>query len=1199
MKKIMIKRLEMPNLHKMSLKMKLTTLFLIASVFYIQAEPTYSQNKKISFNLESVSVMDVLETIESMSEFKFLGNENVINENRIVSLSVKKRKVYGVLNDLFDGTDVTYNVIDKQIILKLNPTADELKTAKSILVEEETSKIQEIVITGVVTDSRGVLLPGVTILEKGTNNGAFSDFDGNFSLKVSDASVTLSVSSVGFIAQEILVASQEKLTIVLQDDEGGLDEIVIVGYGSQKRENLTSAVSVVNTVLLEDRIVDSPANLLYGLASGVTVTSVTGMPGSSAVIQVRESGTYQRTPDNFRTGSGNDVLRDYNTERSRVGSPLFVIDGTIRTAEDFSNLNPTDIASLTVLKDAASTAIYGMRGGDGVILVTTKRGKAGAPRINYTTSYSSAEPTKDLEYFNAYELAVRDNHMFDYQNQPADYIGRYTQDELDFYKNNSYRIYDRFWEAPTTTMHNVSISGGNEATRYYVSGSVLENTGALNNSFKKNTILTRLDGKITDDLSFTLTLNASEANSRSNYDASAGRGSTGYGLVRDLNQHDPRDPGLINGVPTTPTMSGLLFSDYQENSTNAADILLKGELVYKIPFLDGLSIKGSYVYQKRNNYNRIWKGQRYQYNWLTTGGNNHIYGDLDVDGPLGEVSNIGNGYNGFDHRLQEETQRFASHQSNISLNYDNTFGNHNVAAFVGLEESANDGRNLYTVTNGFIDPASDYNGASNGFSDMNNRFIGGEVLANTAISSAIGRIDYSYSSKYIFGFTIRADRSYKFDKDNQVGYFPAASAGWNIHKESFFNTSGIVNKLKLRGSYGLTGSDNTAAWQYMNTFIIRNGGEVIDGLKPQKLNAGVVANPLITWEKNYSSNIGVDATFFDNLLDVSFDAWSRTTEDILDTRIAVIPSTAGASLPAVNYAEGKSWGYDISAGHSNRVGKLNYSVNFVWGKRDSEFVKKDQAGNTRPQLNQIGQPMFGKLFGFISEGVIRTDADLARIFAENGDDFKINGRAPGLGDLMYKDTRGNINSDNPNEPDGQVNNDDREILSFNGTPGNTYGFNFSFDYKGFNLNLITQGVYNYEAFMMNGATSGSSKLWGQTMWTPENPETGGPIPVGMGNFALGQSTDVASSNQANSTYWLRDLSYLRMKSITLSYRIPAKIAEATKILKGVRLFVGVENPFYIYNAASDLAVDPELGGGGNYMNFPIMRTFSGGLNVTF
>lgn len=1205
MKKIMVKRLEFPNLRKISLKMKLTTILVFTSIFLTQAESTYSQNKKISLKLESVSVMEVLETIEALSEFKFLGNENVISDNRIVSLHVKKKRIYGVLNELFEGTDVTYNVLDKQIILKLNTSVRELKTSKPILVEEATSEIQEIEIqeieiTGVVNDGDGDPLPGATILEKGTSNGTSTDFNGNFSLKVPNANATLVVSFVGFLSQEI-VAGQEKLTIVLLEDKSNLDEIVVVGYGTQKKENLTSAVAVVNTDLLEDRIVDSPANLLYGLASGVTVTSNTGMPGSSAIIQIRESSTYKNPAVTERAGAGNLVLRNYANDRPVAGVPLFVIDGTIRTSEDFSNLNPTDIASLTVLKDAASTAIYGMRGGDGVVLVTTKRGKSGQASINYTTSYSTSAPTIDLEYFNAYDQSIRDNLTFDHLGQPADYIGRYTSDELEFYKNNSYNLWDRFWENPTVKKHDLAISGGNADTKYYISGSLMNNEGAFNNSFNKHTFLARLDGKITNDLSFTLTMNGNESESISNGDGNSSRGNTGYALARDLQGADPRDPGVIDGIATTPATDGWLNPDYSTNTQTAKDILVKGELEYKIPGVDGLSLKGSYVHQNRHNYNRMWRGVQYKSYWLTKGGNGHIFDALDVNRVGGPTEQNGGGFNGEDRRLYEETQGLASHQSNISLNYANTFGNHNVAAFVGLEESANDGRNLWTQTDGFVDSTQDYNLASVGYSDPDKRAIGGEVIANTAVSSFITRVDYNFAQKYIFGFTLRADRSYKFPKDNQIGVFPAASAGWNIHKESFFNTSGTLNTLKLRGSYGVTGSDNTGAFQYQNTYLLRNGNRQFETLIPQKLLPGVVGNPAITWEKNYSSNIAVDAGLFDNKLNVSVDAWNRRTEDILDTRIAVIPVSVGARLPAVNYAEGKAWGVDVSAGYNNQVGELSYSLNMVWSSRDSEYVLKDQTNNVRDYLNQIGQPMFGTNLGYISEGVIRTQADIDRIYLDNGADFKILGRDPQLGDLMFKDIRGRVNADNPDEPDGQITNDDREIINFKKRPGNTYGFNFSFGYKGFTLNAIMQGVYNYEDFAMNGATAGNSKLWGKTMYL-EDPVNGGPIPntqTGIIGFGLGQSTNVLNNNRENSTYWLRDMSYLRMKSITLSYRVPEKITKATKVLKGIRIFGGVENPFYIYNAVSDLSIDPELGGGGGYFNYPIMRTFSAGLNLTF
>ena len=496
------------------------------------------------------------------------------------------------------------------------------------------------------------------------------------------------------------------------------------------------------------------------------------------------------------------------------------------------------------------------------------------------------------------------------------------------------------------------------------------------------------------------------------------------------------------------------------------------------------------------------------------------------------------------------------------------------------------------MVNGFVDPTNPNIDASIGVGDPLNRSVGGGVVYQKAISSFISRLDYNYNHKYIVGFTMRADASYKFPKNSRIGYFPSASVGWSISKESFFKPfAKYVNNLKLKASYGLTGSDNTAAWQWQSNYNLTANTVLLDGnVAGNKLTPGYVPNDLITWEKNYSKNIGLDLSAFNNLVSLSVDYWNRLTKDILDTRSASVPISTGAKLPAMNYGSGKSWGWDFHAEHSRRIGELNYTVGLnmaLWG---SKFLIKDQAASVRDFENQIGMPMSGVLWGYKDEGIIRTQADLDKIFADHGAAYTILGYLPHIGDLMLTDVRGVAGSATPDLPDGKITTDDKEILSYNGKPKVQYGINARVEWKELSVNIITDGVCKYDVFI--SPMGNNTRLW-DDMWTPDNPD--GTIPIINGAFAGAPKINNPGNGNVSS-YWLRDFTYLRVKNISISYRIAEKFLNKSSFIKGVRIYASIENPFYIYNPNKDY--EPSRGGTSNY-TFPIMKTYAGGINVTF
>jgi TonB-linked SusC/RagA family outer membrane protein len=1170
------------------LKMKLLSILIFAGAISISAN-SYSQKVKLDVDLKNSSIREILKEIEKTSEFIFFYNDaDVVSNTKKIDISVKSKKIEQVMDQLFEGTDLTYLIDERQVFLYKNDNPQALESLKVNLVALQDEKKH---VTGTIKDAKGLPLVGATIIVKGTTIGVIADADGHFTMEIPKDAKTIVISFMGMESKEVSVVNNLTVDVTLADASVGLDAFVLVGYGTQKRENLTSAVSTISAEPLADRVVDSPAALLYGLAPGLTVTTGSQAPGSSPTIRIRETATWKGQP-----ADPAGIVVPNGAKTNFVGEPLFVIDGIVTNSLAFDAMNPNDIETISILKDAASTAIYGIRGGEGVLLITTKSGKTGKPKIEFTSSYTTNKPTILPTWMNAYEFATRSNLVNTLYGNNSTYSGWYADDELEYFKTFDNGAFPSAWQNPVTTQQNLAISGGTGDSKYYISGSYLNNTGALQADFSKYTLLAKFEGKITRDFKYAFNVNAAWEDSQRPFTWNNGNETNVTDIYTGLLNYSPLKPLYINGMPLDGN-GAIILGNGGINSTKTFNFQPKLELTYTIPYVKGLSLKASLSVANGSSNLRGWREASYTYNFIMTGTHNHIYSnDLDLANPLGykildNTVVLQNG--GYQHKLNEEYDRSVSHQANVSMNYDRTFGNHNVHAYAGLEEATSEQRYLSGSVNGFADPTNPNIDASIGVSDPLMRSVGGGVMFQKAISSFISRLDYNYQQKYIAGFTMRADASYKFPSRSRIGYFPSASVGWNVAKESFFTPlADYINQFKVRGSYGLTGSDNTAAWQWQSNYTLATSGVLLDGMtRGNTLIPGYVPNDLITWEKNFSRNIGVDMGILNNLVSLSVDYWTKTTTDILDTRAASIPISTGAKLPAVNYGSGKSWGWDIHLEHAKKIGDFNYALGVNAWLSDSKFLIKDQAVSVRDFENEIGRPMSGVLWGYISEGIIRTQADLNQIFADHGAAYTILAYLPHVGDLMLKDVRGVAGSATPDLPDGKITVDDKEILSYNGKPKVRYGLTGRFEWKGFTLNLIADGAYKFYTFI--SPMGNNTHLW-DGMWTPDTPFTA-TMPILNGAF--GAAPKINNPGNGNvSTFWLRDFSYLRMKSISVSYRIAEKYLAKAGFIKGARIYGSIENPFYIYNPNKDY--DPSKGGASGSA-YPILRTVATGVTVTF
>lgn len=1037
-----------------------------------------------------------------------------------------------------------------------------------------TSLAQEtITVKGKVTDqATGNPLSDASIQIKGSKAGTTTDADGNYSINVS-RKATLIFSSVGYENLEMPVNGRTVMDVFLEVSTKGLSEVVVVGYGTQKKENITGAVGVIHSSSLANRPTSSPANLLQGLSPGLTVATQGSFPGASSNIKIRESSTWQ---------GGSD--------------PLYVIDGFVRDATAFSQINPSDIDNISILKDAASAAIYGIRGGNGVILVTTKRGAAGKASISYNGSYTFNTREIIPRMMNAFEAFTFANNAYSQKNIPSTDPSFYTPDELDYFKTHSYNWVDITWRNPWNTSHNLSVSGGSNAARYYISGNYLHQEGATSNSFDKYNFIAKLEGEITNRISYDLIINGEWGNGTRPfwaYDYGDFNLSNMYNRLIPVN---PGRPAFINGLPVgnfdnTNTANLAKGNGGYTRPTNNS-ISPTFQLKYDIPGIKGLSAKGTFAYNTSNNYTKAWRNSPYIYYFKTAGEHNHIVTDeLDSarSGGYKILDQAQTSGVGAPTQLEESYSQSSNYQLDLMLNYENSFGKHNISAFGGYEQSAFKGHFSNIWSNNFSNPNyQQINGGSPNSTDWN---IQGDQNQPQGFASYLGRIDYNYSSKYMLGVTFREDGSYVFPPDKRWGFFPSVSAGWNIAKENFFSDyTKYLDFLKLRISYGITGTDNTAPWQWQQTYNFNaSSGQYLGSSLPPSTSLGSTINPNITWERNRNYDIGLDFASPQRLISGTIDYWYKKTTDILGVRNASIPNTVGASLPAVNYGIAAAKGLELSLSHENHVGALFYRVSANWAVSSNEYLQVDQAASVRDYQNKLGRPIAGVIYGYVSDGIIRTQADIDKILAKNGSNYTIFGNKPQLGMLNYKDIRGPLGTDGP---DGKIDDNDQNPISLNGVPRINYGFNFTVGWKGINLSAIFSGLARYDVMPTDvyyrRPLPGNNNLsiW-KNAWTPENAATA-TMPSAIMNDWQG-----TSNAQVNSSFWLMNGAFLKLKSLIVDYSLPASILESSKI-KNIKVYFSGEN-LYEWNHTKDW--DPELGG--DFRTYPILKGFTFGLNATF
>lgn len=848
---------------KLSLKMKLTVLLTIAALFQIQAN-TYSQNKKISLDLSNASVETVIHKIEALSEFKFLLNRKDVDLNRKVSIKVEKQEIENILSKLFSNTDVAYEILNKQIVLRKGIA--NLPTYPKLDMHQPSKESTQFQITGTIKDQNGTPLPGANVVEKGTTNGVTADFDGNYTIQLNNANATLIISFIGYATKEINIDGQNNFNIVLKESSAGLDEVVLIGYGSVKKSDLTGSVSSVKSEDISAFPTTDLSQALQGRASGVHVKQNSGAPGSNIQVRIRGVNSIQGSNE-----------------------PLWVIDGF---PADQSILNAVDIESIEILKDASATAIYGSRGANGVILVTTKRGKAGNTRVDYNSSFSLQSVRKKINLMNANEYG-RYYNIF-WKNTTGDEY--FTQNQIDgFGKGTDWQ--DVIFRAAPTNIHSLDIAGGNENTKFSVGTSYFDQQGIIKNSDYQRIVLR---GNINHDVSEKF--------------------SVAFNTIINMNSRNTISDAqvLLSALSAAPTV-GPYFSDGSYLNLNEVYPFSPDSLINPEAYFNEVSNKNSSNYAMGNvalTYKPI--------NGLS----------IKVSGNISNSNSRSDNYTGVDFPNSSGGASI-SVNNNIYINstnivaYDTTINDsHNISAIAGFTYENSKSKGLGASGSGFLSDATE----TYDIGSATTNGIPSSSYSEWALLSYLGRVNYSYKNKYLVTGSIRSDGSSRYSAGNKWGYFPSGAFAWRLSEEEFMKDQTVISNAKLRVGFGKTGS--TAINPYYTLDMLSSGKVALEDNLYTYFAPGTRLPGNLRWETTLQTDFGIDFGFMNNRIRITADYYVKKTKDLLNT--VQLPKSLGYSTTIKNVGEiqNKGMEFNVDAIVFDKSFKWDVSANLSFNKNE-------------------------------------------------------------------------------------------------------------------------------------------------------------------------------------------------------------------------------------------------------------------------
>ncbi len=1019
-----------------------------------------------------------------------------------------------------------------------------------------------ITVSGTVTNNNGTGIDKTTILERGTKNATATDANGRFTIKVSGENAVLLITSIGYEPKQVKVSNQTNFTISLDIKKNDLDEVVVVGYGSKKKESIIGAISSVTSKDLDRVHAGSTVSAgLAGKIPGVTFRMPDGRPGASANIQIRN-----------------------------MGNPLYVIDGIQQDAGQFNNIAPNDVESITVLKDA-SAAIYGVRAANGVVVVTTKRGKGGPPAINVDAFYGGQNWSR---------FPKVSTNSYDYMRYKADaemnglsQSTSITPAELERYKTGTELGYQSFdWRkfiikanAPLTSV-NLNVTGGNEAVKYYVSATRLDQNSVLGREYKfgRTNIQSNLDARVTKRLKVGIQING-RVETRTNPGVPGGDDYflPRFAILRNLPTERPYandNPEYLNTIGQNDANWGFInyknagkfFQEWRVLQTNA-------DIEYQIPGVKGLSVKGIYSYYIAD---LLYNNQEYTYKTYT------------YRPATDKYDQTGGSINPW--REKEQVKQINT-TTQVQLAYNAKFGNHNVNAVVVNERLSNQRRRNWVrsipASNAlpliYFTTLADYN-------DSEDR---------EARIGYIGRLNYDFANKYFLEVAARRDASQLFRSDKRVGYFPSASVGWRITKERFMNRflGGIISDLKIRASYGTLGDDSRdnlglVPFSYLEGYSYGGNGVAIIAGQPLTVSRAVRNGGVpvvgVTWLKSTIFDIGADFSLLKGKITGSFDRFRRTRTGLLQAPVTIpIPSELGYSLPAENLESDAQYGQEGSLTYTGKVRKVNFNVGINLSYSRSKFLNpyKPTYFNSLDKYRSSRENRLSRIgWGY------EVDGQFTSIEEINSYPVNIDGQGNRTllpGDLKYKDFNG----------DGIINGFDERPIAYGGgqQPNLNFGFTLGVTYKAFDFNADFSGASGYTWFQhfetrwafQNGGNLNTifEDRWHRADMYDVNSAW---IP---GKYPANRFNQGGHSNyNRNSTFWAHNVRYLRARTIQLGYTVPAALLNKVNI-KRARFYLNAYNLFSIDNV-SKFNIDPEINDD-NGLQFPQMKNVNIGVNLTF
>ena len=991
-------------------------------------------------------------------------------------------------------------------------------------------------VSGKVTDVANQPLPGANIIIKGTSTGAQTDFDGNFSIEATSGDVLI-ISYLGFVTKELVLGNETNVLITLKEDASQLDEVVVVGYGTKSKTKLISAVSTIDEETLKKQPVPNVSNALEGLASGLFVSQGSGEPGfSNSSFEVRNFGT-----------------------------ALVIVDGA---PGDLNQLDPNEIESISVLKDAAAAAVYGVQGGNGVVLITTKKGKIGKPKLTYSNQFTYTSFTSYPEYLSSGDRAEILNEGL----RNAGQSQFFTDEEVDLFRSGTDPINypNTDWRSLVLKdwgfqqQHNLNLSGGTEKTKYFVSAGYVDQGSNYNAdvlSFQRYNIRANVNADITDNLNLTVNMGARrQMNEAPGYSA--------YDIFRELSRSLPSDLAYYpDGTParpsTTPNHAVEGIRDFNAGYFRARNnnFDAKIALEWDVKQVKGLKLK-SYASLVYNNYfNKDWDKS---FDLFTL---NRQTGNYDVfrSTPPGSPSET---------RLTQSTNYSNHYVLQESINYERTFGDHNVSVLLLAEIQKVQGQDFTASRQDFQSTLIDQLFAG---SLENQGANGGEFRENRL--GFVGRFSYDYQSKYFLESTYRYDGSSRFAPGNEYGLFPSLSLGWRISEESFFEPlKNTISNLKLRASIGTAGNDGTSAYQWLSGFNY-NLFYVINDTAIPTIDNTALPNRDITWETNTTYDVGLDVYLFNNNLKFSFDYFFRKREDVIAGANASVPSTLGVAIAAQNFYEFSNEGFEFSFDYKKQLNdnlKLTALLNFSKSREKAVFIDETLQEDPfmRANLTETGG-FTGLRRGYISDGLFQSQEEIDQwALQDNNANASIQ-----PGDVRYVDLN----------DDGVIDVKDQKVFGDGGKPAMNYSLNLGAEYKNFALSVLLTGAAGYDIYLEGEAQAPLRNGFNGydyqfDYWTPTN--TGAAFPrITDGGFN--------ENNYRTSDFWLRNGKHIRFKNINLSYTLPKRKEDAT--FDEIRLFCTGYNLFVIKDYDEDF--DPQISTGLGWY-YPQTKSITFGVNVS-